>query len=220
MNKAVQFMNTWSKFDDQYPDAGLDDFCRHYLAHQKPAPIEIKFPDGMKPPNPNIILAKLIGRLYKLNTFYAEMALKETGFNSLEEFLLLNSIFFAKAPKKTEIIYQNFIELSTGLLMINKLIAAGYVSEFDDELDKRSKRLKLTQTGGEFVNTGRTRLHKVHEMFFATVAEDDIKVCAQMLGGIDLKFTNQYVDHKNRPFEEVYEEIMKDHQLQKENFIS
>lgn len=214
MNKAVQFINRWSEFDDQYPDADLEDFCRHYLSRKKPTPLEVKFPDGMKPPNANIILAKLIGRLYKLNTFYAEMALKEPGFNSMEEFLLLNSIFFAKAPKKTEIIYQNFIELSTGLLMINKLIAAGHVSEYDDELDKRSKRLKLTQLGIEFVNTGRMKLHKVHEMFFATVAEDDVKACAQMLGGIDLKFTNQYVDHKNRPFEEVYGEVMNDHRLQ------
>ena len=109
MNKAVQFINSWSAFDELYPDAGLADFCRYYLAHQRPANIDVEFPDGMKPPIPNIILAKLIGRLYKLNTFYAEMALKEIGFNSLDEFLLLNSIFFSKTPKKTEIIYQNFI---------------------------------------------------------------------------------------------------------------
>lgn len=219
MNKAVQFINTWSAFDEQYPEAGLDDFCRHYLAHRKPSPIEIKFPDGMKPPNPNIILAKLIGRLYKLNTFYAEMSLKEIGFNSLEEFLLLNSIFFTTTPKKTEIIYQNFIELSTGLLMINKLIASDYIAEYDDQLDKRSKRLKLTRKGVEFVNEGRKKLHKVHEMFFATVAEDDIKVCAQMLGGIDLMFTNQWIEHKNRPFEDVYQEVMNEHQTPEEILI-
>ena len=171
--------------------------------------MEITFPDGMKPPDPNIILAKLIGRLYKLNTFYAELSLKEDGFHSLEEFLLLNSIFFAKTPKKTEIIYQNFIELSTGLLMINKLITAKYVSEYDDDIDKRSKRLKLTRLGLKFVHQGRIKLHKVHEMFFATVGKDDIKACAQILGGIDLMFTNQWMEHKNRPFTEVYKEVMK-----------
>lgn len=217
MNKAVQFINAWSTFDEVYPDANLADFCRYYLAHQQQATIEVEFPDGMKPPNPNIILAKLIGRLYKLNTFYAEMALKEIGFNSLDEFLLLNSIFFSKTPKKTEIIYQNFIELSTGLLMINKLIAANYISEFDDEHDKRSKRLKLSRQGFKFLDQGRVKLHKVHEMFFATVAVDDIKACAQMLSGIDLMFTNRWTEHKNRPFEEVYREVLKDRKKSPEN---
>jgi len=74
----------------------------------------------------------MIGRLSKLHNTYAVIALKECGLNNLDEFLYLNSIGNAEAPKKTTVIYANFNELSSGLLILGRMMKKGLIVEATD----------------------------------------------------------------------------------------
>jgi hypothetical protein len=46
MEKTIELVNVWAAFSRQYPQAGIDDFCRHYLAHEKEKASKTKLPSG------------------------------------------------------------------------------------------------------------------------------------------------------------------------------
>src|SRR5882762_853690 len=147
MNKTVALVNEWGKFEAQHPDGSLTDFCRHYLARQNEQKIKGPLVGGVVPQFVDGLLMKLIGRISKLNMSYANMALKGTDLNQIEEFGMLATIKQEKNPKKTEVIYANLFELSSGTDMLARMKKRGLVKEYDDKDDKRSKRLELTAKG-------------------------------------------------------------------------
>ena len=60
---------------------------------------------------------------------------------------MLATIHPEKNPKKTEVIYANLFELSSGTDMLNRMKKRGLIKEYDDQVDKRSKRIELTPKG-------------------------------------------------------------------------
>src|SRR5580704_804884 len=107
MNKTIELVNHWGAFEKIHPDGGIEDFCRHYLASQQQQKITGPLVGGVVPPINDGLLLKIIGRISKLNMNYANLALKGTGLNQIEEFGILLTIKQEKNPKKTEIIYAN-----------------------------------------------------------------------------------------------------------------
>src|SRR5216684_3779823 len=125
MNKTVELVNEWGAFEQQHPGADIGDFCRHYLISQREKDRKVPLEGGDIPWNPNGVLLKLMGRISKLNSIFAAKALAETGVDQLEEFGMLVTIKRLVSPRKTEIIYANIFELSSGTDMLNRLRKKG-----------------------------------------------------------------------------------------------
>src|SRR5688572_20844670 len=142
MNKTVELVNNWAEFEAKYPNGNIEDFCRHYLAHQKQKKIEGPLVGGVVPSFNEGLLLKIIGRISKLNMAYANLALRGTELNQIEEFGVLQTIKKEKNPKKTEVIYANLFELSSGTDMLNRMKERGLIIEYTDQDDKRSKRIE------------------------------------------------------------------------------
>jgi len=147
MNKTIELVNEWGNFESNHPGANIDDFCRHHLASHQKQKIEGPLTGGVIPPTSDGLLLKLIGRIHKLNMSYANNALEGTGLNQVEEFGMMLTIQQEKNPRKTEIIYANLFELSSGTDMLNRLKKRHLIKEYDDLDDKRSKRVELTPAG-------------------------------------------------------------------------
>lgn len=208
MNKAVELVTEWGKFDARHPDGTLEDFCRHYLLHKAdtentswqsakwPAPVTVDF-----------ALLRLTGRVVKLHSIYAAIAMQDTGINTLDEFSLLNVIQNLGEPRKTEVIYMALFELSTGTDMLNRLKKVGYISEHDDPDDKRSKRLKITPAGSKALTRCRKQIEQLAEMEFHDLSVDEKKICIQLLSRIDEKFSKMWISHKGRSFDDIYKEV-------------
>jgi DNA-binding MarR family transcriptional regulator len=207
MNKTVTLVNEWADFESRHPDGSIDDFCRYYLARKQEAP---KGPlvGGVVPPSVNGLLLKLIGRIHKLNMFYANMALKESDLSQMEEFGILATIKQEKNPRKTEVIYANLLELSSGTDMLARLKSRGLIKEYNDTEDKRSKRLELTAKGEKVFNTCLVNVHKMATMIMNDLARDDKELCIQLLKNVEIKFSAVWQKHKGKTFEEVYEDVV------------
>lgn len=209
MNKAVALVNEWGKFDAQHPNGSIEDFCRHYLLHRSekessswlsgkwPLPVSVDF-----------ALLRLTGRIVKLHTLYASMALEGTGISTLDEFSLLNAIQSLKEPRKTEAIYKALFELSTGTDMINRLKKIGFLSEQEDAEDRRSKRIKTTAKGQKALAAGRKQVEKLAEMEFYELSSDEKKLCIQLLAKVDEKFSELWLSHKGKDFDGIYKEMV------------
>jgi len=211
MNKTVELVKLWGAFEEEYPDGTIEDFCRRHLARQQePQPAAGPLVGGVVPAFNSALLLKIIGRISKLNMAYANMALKGTDLNQIEEFGILVTIKQEKNPKKTEVIYANLFELSSGTDMLTRLKNRGLIKEYDDKEDKRSKRLELTPKGEKVINTCKVKIMKNATMMMNDMTNDDKDLCIQLLKNIEIRFSSLWQKHRGKAFEEVYSEVMAD----------
>lgn len=207
MNKTVALVNEWAGFEANHPDGSIEDFCRHYLARQA-RPKEKGLVGGVVPALNDGLLLKIIGRISKLNMSYANMALKGTDLNQIEEFGMLVTIRQEKNPKKTEVIYANLFELSSGTDMLNRMKKRGLIKEYEDQEDKRAKRIELTAKGEKVTTLCAERIKKNAKLLMHELSEDDKELCIQLLKNTEIKFSALWQQHKSKSFDEVFESLI------------
>jgi DNA-binding MarR family transcriptional regulator len=208
MNTTVALVQAWGAFEERHPAGSIEDFCRHYLATHKVAQEQGPLVGGVVPGIKEGLLMKLIGRISKLNMAFGNLALRHTDLNQIEEFGLLMTIRQEKNPRKTDVIYSNLFELSSGTDMLNRLKKKGLIREYADKQDKRSKRLMLTAKGEKAVEAAFMRIYKNATMMTSGLSDQDKELCIQLLKNIEIKFSALWQQHKGRDFDEVYEEVM------------
>src|SRR5258705_8849767 len=189
MEKTIELVNLWGAFSTKHPAGSIEDFCRHYLAHRQQRETKGILVGGVVPSITDGLLLKIIGRISKLNMNYANLALKGTGLNQIEEFGILVTIRHEKNPKKTEVIYAILFELSSGTDMLTRLKCRGLIKEYNDKDDKRSKRLELTAKGEKVDELCKTKISKNATMMMHDLGDDDKQLCIQLLKNIEIKFS-------------------------------
>jgi len=78
---------------------------------------------------------------------YIKTALKQTDLVSIHDFGVLLSLQEEGDMRKTELIYANMLELSPGMEVVRRLLRHGFIEDFDDPDDRRSKRVRITAQG-------------------------------------------------------------------------
>jgi DNA-binding MarR family transcriptional regulator len=207
-NKTVELVNLWAQFEEKYPEGSIEEFCRYALIRKREEHQQGQMMGGVIPPHPDGALLKLMGRINRLNFIYAAAALEGTGLVQLEEVGMLLSILQMKNPRKTEAIYANLMELSSGTDMLNRLKKRGYISETADKEDKRSKRLRLTPAGMAVIERGSGRLRKMARMLTRDMPEEDQRLCIQLLRNTEIRFAARWVQDKGLDFDDIYKEVM------------
>ncbi|MDB5011646.1 MAG: hypothetical protein JWQ06_2435 [Mucilaginibacter sp.] len=208
MNKTIELVNHWGDYEQKHPKGSIEDFCRHYLAHQRQKKTKGTLVGGVVPSFNDGLLLKIIGRIGKLNMAYANIALKGTGLNQIEEFGILQTIRKEKNPKKTEVIYANLFELSSGTDMLNRMKKRGLIKEYGDQEDKRSKRIELTAKGEKVSKECLVNIEKNATMLMNDLSDDDKELCIQLLKNVEIKFSALWQKHKGKEFDEIYKELM------------
>lgn len=204
MNKTVELVNSWAAFEENHPQDSIEDFCRHYLISKKDKANNAEIFEGVVPPQKSALLTKLIVKIARMHAVYLDMATKDIEIKQAEEFYFLSVIKNLKSPKKTEVIYHTVNELSNGLNILASLIKQGYIKEQPDAEDKRVKRVSITPEGEEILKLCYEKIHQVSELMFSEMPDDDISLCIQLLKNIELKFSDQWLQHSRRSFNEVY----------------
>jgi DNA-binding MarR family transcriptional regulator len=207
MNQTVKLVNLWAEFEENHHGATIIDFCRYFLIRTRENKNKASLFDGEKPPRPDIALTKLMDRFARLHMVYVQLALEDMDIEHFGEFNLLSAIANLENPKKTEVIYYTITELSTGLSLLAGMKNKGYITEQDDAVDKRSKRLGLTHEGEKILQACYYKFSKIPEMLFMEIDKYDIELCLQLLKNIDIKFSKLWQGHKDKTFNEVYENV-------------
>jgi DNA-binding MarR family transcriptional regulator len=96
-----------------------------------------------------------IGRLFVFMSRYAKSyikkALEGTALQTAEDFTALAILLTHTHLSKSELISHNLQEKTSGTEVIRRLIAAGLVRQWDDEEDKRSKHIAITDDGKQLL---------------------------------------------------------------------
>jgi DNA-binding MarR family transcriptional regulator len=203
MNKTVDIVLAWAAYEEAHPTGGIEDFCHHYLVKQREKQKEGAFLEGVVPTKNAGILSKLVIKIARLHQIYFGMAIKDVQIKQTEEFYFLSIIKNLKSPKKTEVIYQTVNDTSHGLNILNSLIGQGYITEQEDEDDRRSKRVRLTDSGEAILKECYAQIHKVNGMMFHEMPDEDIMLCIQLLKNVEMKFSKTWVQDKGKNFDAV-----------------
>lgn len=96
-----------------------------------------------------------IGRLFIYMSRYAKSYVKKTldgtALQSPEDFTCLAILLTHDSLSKSDLINKNIQEKTSGTEVIRRLLQAGLVSQLDDQNDKRSKRISITDQGKQLL---------------------------------------------------------------------
>jgi len=96
---------------------------------------------------PNTDISILIVLLFRYAKGYIKKALKDSLIRTADEFSYLITLMNNDSMSKTELIQNQIMEKTSGTDIINRLIKLELIEQYDDEFDKRSIRVKITQHG-------------------------------------------------------------------------
>jgi len=206
MNKTAELVRLWAAYEEKHPEADLKNFYSEQLLTDRKAE-KAKFLADLVPGENVSVLARLLGRLVKLHTGYAVMILKEKGIGSFEEFAILTTLIKSEQLRKSEVVNENFIELSSGLLILDRLKSKGFVAETEDQEDKRSKRVQLTTKGKKVILSCHQSMDQLNKAFYNDLHESDIKLCVEILKPLEIKYSSLWQKHRKKEFEEIYKDL-------------
>lgn len=198
MNRTVDLVNYWAAFEKAHPKAEILDFCRYMLVKEREDKQARGFLGGAVPPDLHSKFAKLIGRITKIHVGLSLPILKEFGVNSFEDFAFLNSIYKLENPRKTDVINTNFVELSSGLLIIDRLKKNKWTIEKNDAIDKRSKRLSISPKGRKVLEQVYKRMAELNQQSFGDIADDDVMLCIQLMSPVEAALTTSWLAKKGK----------------------
>lgn len=192
-NKTADLVTQWAAFEEVAPNAEIEDFCRHYLAKKREEEHKVRFSGSTVPPDAPSILAKMLGRLVKLHASRALHVLRIHNVATMDDFIFLNSIATLNDPKKTQVIYSNFNELSSGLLVLGRLKSQGHITERPDKDDRRVKRLAITRKGRTVLGKCYVALSALNKDFYKDIPENEIRECILSLSKTETRMAESWL---------------------------
>lgn len=210
MNKTVQLVNEWAAFESAHPQAEIEEFCRYYLTMQR-SKLDLgkNFLGKGAPPMPAAYLMKLIGFISRLFEIYVSRALSDVPeIKQAEDFFFLNSIYHCGECRKTEVAQQQLMGISTGIDTLNRLLANELIEERTDPSDKRARLVKATEKGQQILQKCYLRAGVVNDLIFNSLSVDDMKLCIQLLRGVEARHSALAFELRDLPIDEMYERIM------------
>lgn len=95
----------------------------------------------------DLMLAFQISMLNKEIKKQTKAVISDSSFSSLDGYSFLLHLDQTDSFRKMELIEMHNLEAPTGIEVIKRLLGKGLIEEFDDNEDKRAKRVKITNKG-------------------------------------------------------------------------
>ncbi|MBD1422065.1 MarR family winged helix-turn-helix transcriptional regulator [Sphingobacterium chuzhouense] len=97
--------------------------------------------------SPESVINTLIVHMNRYAKTYSKSAMHNSEFSTQEEFIYLINLQAFGSMTKMELIKKNIQDKPTGMQIINRLIAQGWIVQKKSETDKRSKIINITASG-------------------------------------------------------------------------
>jgi DNA-binding MarR family transcriptional regulator len=104
---------------------------------------------------------------------------------------------------KTELINKQIMEKTSGTEVIKRLLNNGMISEFSDENDRRSVRVKITPKGYQSIAGILPNMSLVSEIVVGNLSEQEIVTLAYLLKKLDHYHNDIFLNKRNTSLEEL-----------------
>lgn len=142
-------------------------------------------------------IAILVAYLYRYAKLYAKKALQDSPLQSIDDFSYLIVLLTHDSLSKTELITRNVHEKTTGMEIIKRLIRTGMMTQFDDEHDKRSQRIAITDAGRGVIFGILGNMGQVSRLMSANLTDNEKHVLLHLLKKLDQFHFDIFTNDKN-----------------------
>jgi MarR family transcriptional regulator, lower aerobic nicotinate degradation pathway regulator len=146
--------------------------------------------------------------MQKLIKFYIKKALEGTQLVGIDDIHFLMFLAETESMKKSEIINSNLTEMSSGIEVINRLLKKGFIEDFDDQDDRRSKRVRITQKGLGEMGKVTSKFRNLHSLLGSAINDDEKFGLLSVLSRIYNFHINIYNNEKNESLEELFRKYL------------
>lgn len=161
---------------------------------------------------PQVEFSTLLTGLYRYAKHYLKKTFSKTSFKSIDEFGFLATLLKEKSLLKNELITRHLLEFSSGSEILKRLINSKLVKEFPDEIDKRAKRVSLTEKGTKEIISAFEEMFKVSEIIIGNLSKTELNEALFIFNKLTyfhqhiyetdkqtelLAIHSKYVEHKN-----------------------
>lgn len=199
-SQLVHLVNSFHAYAQQHPGASIEDFCRYHLAISSlDSQKSIIREDFSK----NVLISITLGRLARFADMYTKKVLEHLPLSNTDDIVYLMILDRHDSPRKSELIQQGLSEFSTGVEIIRRLLHAGLVEELPDPEDRRSKRIRLTDTGRSLLYEIYPKMGAVADIVAGSLQEQEKDLLIQILGRLDGLHQEAYQTVKTKNLDET-----------------
>jgi DNA-binding MarR family transcriptional regulator len=182
MNSSiVPLVTAWEEFIATHPTGDLKDFAEWYIQKEKNIP---HFEGQLTPPENELqnnlsevsedgSVLYLIQRTYRLIQQRVKPLVKKLGFSKEHEFAMLYQIYMLKSPNKKELAAKMLLETTTAVEISNRLLKKKMVKQVEDDADRRSTKLELTDLGMNKLQESFLEMGQLPAIFLAALTENE-----------------------------------------------
>ncbi|HKK43263.1 MAG TPA: MarR family transcriptional regulator [Bacteroidales bacterium] len=149
----------------------------------------------------------LLALMYRYAKSYIKKALRRSPFQTADEFSYLITLMTYDSLTKSELINKQVMEKTSGTEVIKRLISRGFISEFSDSLDKRSKRISITGKGRKAILDILPAMNTVSGIIAGNLTKDEVNTLAYLLKKLDYFHNDIYTHRHNEANEDIYSDI-------------
>lgn len=123
------------------------------------------------PPNLDAHIAMSIGGLNAHAKHYIKTGLKNTELKGLHDFTFLATLVDQGDLRKTDLIALNMMEFSPGMEVIRRLLRNGFIADYENPEDGRSRRVSITADGKAVFEKAMEQMHKVNKIVAGNLSD-------------------------------------------------
>lgn len=131
--------------------------------------------------NSDAHIAMSIGVLNTHARHYIKTALKDTALKGLHDFTFLAALLAHGDLRKSDIIAKNMMEFSPGMEVIRRLLRNGFIQDYDNPEDGRSRRVSITPAGRAVFEEATHNMQHVHQIVTGNLSAKEKDVLLQQL---------------------------------------
>ncbi len=220
--KIQELITLWSVFEQQNSSADIREFGRWLCSRTDKASQEAEISSEQlseetqehigfyKSMPPSRQFLTLTSRSARFIDFYIKKAFEDLEISSRQEFQFLITIKEMKKPRKTDVIYFNLVEISTGVEILNRLQRNKMIRDFSDKQDKRIKRIQLTPKGEKLVAAALQKFDSLDQLTHSFGQDETWKSMIAPLIQFNDYHNEVYHKYRNLPFKELMELLESD----------
>lgn len=191
-------------------EINITDFLGFLISHHQPINVKagniagnLDHDNILKQDNSSTDISILIVLMFRYAKSYIRKALKNSMIKSADEFSFLITLITYESLTKTELIHKQVMEKTSGTEIINRLLKLGLISQFNDDEDKRSVRIKITELGREQLFLTLPQMRLVSQIVTGNLTEEEKLTLAYMLRKLDSFHNDIYKSKKDLELTEL-----------------
>lgn len=152
----------------------------------------------------------LVSLLFRYAKNYIKKALKDSPIKTADEFSFLITLMTHESMSKQELITSQVMEKTSGIEIINRMIKKGFIEQYDDVNDGRSKRIRITVPGRMELIKILPQMNRVSQIVVGNLSVEEQSMLSFLMRKLEHFHNDVFLNDKELDFDRIIEKAKKE----------